>query len=167
MSPRHLAYVSVGSNMGDRLENCRRGIAAAEVPGLAAVGRCSRFYQTEPVDFTDQEWFVNAVFEVVTRLGPFELLRLLQDIQRRSGRIRPPVVRYGPRVLDLDILLYDARVLETRTLVVPHPRMHERRFVLQPICDINPDIVHPVLHRTMADLLGRLDEDGQAVIACP
>ena len=167
MSPRHLAYVSVGSVLGDRLENCRRGIAAADVPGLVAVGRCSRFYQTEPVDFTDQEWFVNAVFEVVTRLDPFELLRLLQDIQRRSGRILPPVVRYGPRVLDLDNPPVRRQGPRARALVVPHPRMHERRFVLQPICDINPDIVHPLFHRTMADLLGRLDEDGQAVIACP
>ena len=160
---KHIVYISAGSNMGDRLFNCRKGFDALEKSGETAVCQCSRFYQTEPVDYRDQDWFVNAVARVETTLDPFRFLERLQAIQHRAGRIQDRI-RYGPRVLDLDIILYDDLVLDTPSLVIPHPRMDRRRFVLRPICDINPGIVHPVLNKTMAELLDSLDEDGQRVI---
>lgn len=159
----HRVYISAGSNMGDRLDNCRRGVRALGEGGDTALRARSRFYRTEPVGFTDQEWFVNAVVEVETRLDPFGLLEKLQAIQRRAGR-REDAIRFGPRILDLDILLYDDLVLDAPRLVIPHPRMHERRFVLLPMCDINPSVLHPVLDREAADLLDDLEAAGQGVI---
>lgn len=162
MAGLHAAYISVGSNIGDKLANCRKGIAA-----LGADGRCdilaqSRFYASEPVDFADQEWFVNAVVKLETGHDPFELLNQIQSIQRMAGRKTDPI-RFGPRILDLDILLYDDRIISSQRLVVPHPRMHKRRFVLKPICDIDPEIIHPVLKMQMRVLLERLGGENQKV----
>lgn len=166
MQRKHLVYISAGSNMGDRLPNCRKGFEALEVSGNTTICRVSRFYKTEPVDYRDQDWFVNAVAEVETALDPLGLLEKLQAIQRGAGRIRD-TVRFGPRILDLDIILYDDLVLNSSSLVIPHPRMHERRFVLKPICDINSGIVHPVLGKNAAELLGSLDDAGQGMIEIP
>lgn len=162
MSP-HLAYVSVGSNMGDRLANCRNGLAAVDSAGAGILRSRSLFYATEPVDFTDQAWFVNGVGLFETDLAPAALLGVLQRIQREAGRTDGGV-RFGPRILDLDILLYDDWVMDTPALVIPHPRMHLRRFVLKPLCDINAAMVHPVLNQTMNQLLAGLTEAGQAVV---
>jgi len=101
--------------------------------------------------------------KIGTRLGPTDLLKQLIAIQRKMGR-KADAVRFGPRVLDLDILLYDERIIHTQTLEVPHPRMHKRAFVLQPICDINPTIIHPVLGKSAADLLASLEDDDQQII---
>jgi 2-amino-4-hydroxy-6-hydroxymethyldihydropteridine diphosphokinase len=159
----HTVYLSVGSNLGDKLENCVKGITA-----LAAGAECewlagSRFYRTSPVDYADQDWFVNAAVKIATRLKPFDLLKKLIYIQSQMGR-KNNGIRFGPRTLDLDILLYDQRVIRTADLEIPHPRMHKRVFVLQPICDINPAIIHPVLGMTAADLLKQLDAQDQQVV---
>ena len=122
----------------------------------------SSFYQTEPVDYTDQDWFVNGVVKIETRLDPSSLLKQVKQIEAAAGRTHHGF-RFGPRVLDLDILIYDDLVLTTDNLVIPHPRMHKRRFVLQPFCDIDPGIKHPVLGGTMEDLLGELPRDEQTV----
>jgi 2-amino-4-hydroxy-6-hydroxymethyldihydropteridine diphosphokinase len=119
-------------------------------------------YRTEPVDFTDQNWFVNTVIQVDCRLAPGALLSRLKEIETAVGR-KPTVVRYGPRVLDMDILLFGDRIVDEPGLCVPHPRMHERRFVLVPFCDIDPKIVHPVLGEKMDALLQRLDPNEQKV----
>ena len=166
MTTEHLVYISVGSNMGDRLENCRQGIDALAEPGTTAVAGRSRYYRTEPVDYTDQDWFVNAVAAVRTVLEPEALLKRMQAIQDRAGR-QKSAVRFGPRILDLDILLYDDRIMDSPALTIPHPRMHKRRFVLRPICDIDPDIVHPVIGQTVIALLNGLDAEGQAVMEVP
>ena len=163
MADNHIVYISLGSNMGNRLLSCRKGLDAFAASGLAKAVKCSTFCKTEPVDFTDQDWFVNAVAEIETTFEPFHLLRELQAIQHQAGRTKD-TVRYGPRILDLDILLYDDFVLDDPLLVIPHPRMHKRRFVLTPICDINSDIVHPVIKKNMRELLDSLDESGQRVI---
>lgn len=163
MSQRHRTYLSVGSNMGDRLSNCRRGIDAVGASESTSVLRCSRFFRTEPVDFRDQDWFVNAAAEIETALDPFQLLAELQAVQVSVGQGEKSV-RFGPRVLDLDIIFYDNVVMDTPSLMIPHPRMHMRHFVLKPICDINPDVVHPVLQKSMAELLDSLDVTGQAVV---
>ena len=163
MKRQHTAYLSVGSNLGDKRDNCLRGIHALTAAGESEIKACSRFYRTSPVDYTDQDWFVNAAVKIGTRLGPTDLLKQLIAIQRKMGR-KADAVRFGPRVLDLDILLYDERIIHTQTLEVPHPRMHKRAFVLQPICDINPTIIHPVLGKSAADLLASLEDDDQQII---
>jgi 2-amino-4-hydroxy-6-hydroxymethyldihydropteridine diphosphokinase len=163
MAGHSIAYISVGSNLGDKLENCRRGIAALEaITEIRVTGR-SRFYKTEPVDFAAQGWFVNSAVRLQTGLGPYELLDRLLIIQRDAGR---PLtgLRFGPRILDLDLLMYDQLVLEDPRLWLPHPRMHRRRFVLQPMCDIDPSIVHPLLGKDIQRLLAELDEHGQRVV---
>jgi 2-amino-4-hydroxy-6-hydroxymethyldihydropteridine diphosphokinase len=122
----------------------------------------SLVYQTEPVDYKDQDWFVNYVVKIETTLDPISLLDTLKFIERDAGRTRD-AVRFGPRLLDLDIIFYDAMVVDTLKLVIPHPRMHKRRFVLKPICDIDPDIIHPVFHRTMQSLLEDLAAKDQRI----
>jgi len=136
----HVAYISLGSNLGEKLENCRRGITALAATVEVRITAESCFYKTEPVDFTAQDWFVNGVVRIETTLGPFEMLDRLQAAQRAAGRPTDGM-RFGPRVLDLDLLMYDQLVLEDPRLSLPHPRLHRRRFVLQPLCDIDPFLV--------------------------
>jgi 2-amino-4-hydroxy-6-hydroxymethyldihydropteridine diphosphokinase len=161
----HTAFLSVGSNLGDPLRNCRQGIAALCADSRVELLAQSQFYRTQPVDFLEQDWFVNAALQLRTVLAPLDLLALIQSIQRLMGR-KSDAVRFGPRILDLDIIFYDDLVLDTPHLVVPHPRMHKRRFVLQPICDIDPGVVHPLLGRTMQELLQQLPIEGQEMVPC-
>ena len=156
----------MGSNLGDPLENCRRGIAAVDDNRHATVLAVSRFYRTAPVDFTDQAWFVNAAVKIATRLPPLELLAVIQAIQAAAGTT-PKTVRFGPRELDLDILLFDQWMLNWPHLQIPHPRLHKRHFVLRPLCDIDPTIFHPTLRCRMDRLLAELDTSGQDIMACP
>ncbi len=159
----HVVFISVGSNIGAKLDNCLRGIASlTESPESLLLG-ASRFFRTSPVDFTDQDWFVNAAVKIRTTMAPLALMDKLVSIQQQMGR-KTDAVRFGPRELDLDILLYDDWVIRTDRLTIPHPRMHKRAFVLLPICDINPSIIHPVLGQTVADLLNHLDDEDQRVI---
>ena len=159
----HIAYISVGSNRGDRLQNCRKGIEALAAPGNTRILAQSRIYMTEPVDYEDQDWFINTMVKLETANDPFQLLDEIEFIQRAAGRLQDPI-RFGPRILDLDIILYDDRIINCDRLVVPHPRMHKRRFVLKPICDIDPAIIHPVLKQEMRFLLKRLGEERQRVL---
>jgi 2-amino-4-hydroxy-6-hydroxymethyldihydropteridine diphosphokinase len=164
--PDSIVYISVGSNMGSRRENCRRGIealAGSEGCRLTATAPC---YRTEPVGFTEQDWFVNTVVRVESNLSPPVLLARLKEIETEVGR-RPSSVRFGPRMLDMDILLFGDRVLNESALSIPHPRMHERRFVLVPFCDIDPEIVHPTLGLKMITILQRLNTDEQKVDPYP
>ena len=159
----HTAYISAGSNIGSKYLNCKKGIdLLVKTEDVILKGR-SRFYKTEPVDFKAQDWFINCVAKIETTLDPFELLHALKSIERAVGRVADPV-RFGPRILDLDILLIDHLVVNSSKLVVPHPRMHVRRFVLQPICDIDRKIIHPVLMKNMQNLLEMLNEDEQRVV---
>jgi 2-amino-4-hydroxy-6-hydroxymethyldihydropteridine diphosphokinase len=159
----HIAYISVGSNLGQKIDNCRSGIAALTRTGNTRLVDQSFIYRTEPVDYLDQDWFVNCVAKIETDLDPLNLLNILKSIERAAGRIKDSI-RFGPRILDLDIILYDNFIMDTPPLTVPHPRMHKRRFVLKPLCDIDPGITHPVLHRTMESLLEDLDDKGQRII---
>jgi len=164
MHREHTVYISVGSNMGDKLANCKSGIRSLTSSGGNLLEKVSGFYRTEPVDFRDQDWFVNAAVRIATSLGPMALLKELQSIQLSAGR-KKSRVRFGPRILDLDIIFFDDCIINTPDLIVPHPRMHKRRFVLQPICDIDSGIIHPLLKRNMRDLLDSLDDNGQGVLA--
>lgn len=148
--------------MGNRLQNCRQGITALKRSGDSRIVAQSRVYMTEPVDYEDQDWFINLVVKLETTNTPFELLDTIKSVQRAAGR-RRDVIRFGPRVLDLDIIFFDDLILDSDRLVVPHPRMHQRRFVLKPICDIDPTIVHPVLKKDMQTLLDGLGKDEQKV----
>ena len=157
------AYISIGSNMGNRMANCRGGIKSLHADGHSVLSATSAFYRTSPVDYLDQGWFVNAVVKIETTLEPFDLLDLLGSIEKAMGRVKNPI-RFGPRVLDMDIILYADHVIETDRLTIPHPRMHKRRFVLRPICDIDATIIHPILGQDMQMLLDNLGDDDQKVL---
>ncbi|UCH21975.1 MAG: 2-amino-4-hydroxy-6-hydroxymethyldihydropteridine diphosphokinase [Deltaproteobacteria bacterium] len=159
---KHIAYICVGSNVGNKLEYCQKGIAALVRSGSTEIQAQSRIYKTDPVDYQQQDWFVNYAVKAATVLDPFQLLSELKSIQRQIGRVRDPI-RFGPRTLDMDIILYDDIVINSPKLIVPHPRMHKRRFVLKPICDIDPRMIHPVLKKNMQYLLDHLDTEGQGV----
>ena len=144
-----IAYIGLGSNVGDRERNVRR--AAAFLAGAGRVAGLSSLYATEPVGNREQPGFINAVAAVETSLDPGELLAVCRSIERELGRER--MVRWGPRTIDLDILLYGDRTVSTDELTIPHPLMAGRRFVLEPLAEILPGLVHPALGKTVAELL--------------
>ncbi|MBU4259294.1 MAG: 2-amino-4-hydroxy-6-hydroxymethyldihydropteridine diphosphokinase [Proteobacteria bacterium] len=152
---KHTAYISIGSNIGDKLLNCQKGISALTKSGRSVIIGQSNFYKTEPADYTDQDWFVNSAVKIETTLDPFQLLYELKIIEKHAGRTEDPI-RYGPRILDLDVIFYDDIVINSSKLIIPHPEMHKRRFVLKPICDIDSKLVHPVLKMDMQYLLDNL-----------
>ena len=150
------AYVGMGSNLGDRAGNLLLALRGMTGAGLG-VARLSSVYETEPDGVPEEQPpFLNMVAELCAPLpGPAELLRLLLDVERSLGRLRPRPL--APRTLDLDLLLYGAEVLETEALTLPHPRLHLRRFVLAPLAELSPDARHPTLGATFARLLDATD----------
>lgn len=157
------AYLSLGSNVGDRLQNLRLACAAFEERGIT-IRRASSVYETEPVDLREQAWFLNCVVEVETSLPPLRFLDELQQIELELGRRR--TVPKGPRTIDLDILLYGNQIIREENLTVPHPALHERRFVLVPLREIAPTLKPPLLERTPEELLRDL-RDSSAVNRFP
>jgi 2-amino-4-hydroxy-6-hydroxymethyldihydropteridine diphosphokinase len=143
-------YLSLGSNVGDREANLRAAIAALG-DARVRVTQVSSFYETEPVDFLEQAWFLNCAVEGETDVPAMELMRALRGIELRMGSKK--LVAKGPRLIDMDILLYGSEMIDTKELRVPHPRMHLRRFVLVPLADIAPEAVHPNLKKTVKQLL--------------
>ena len=158
MSP---SYIGIGSNLGDAAHNCDLAIRAMTADPQSRVVEVSPFYRTEPVGRKDQDWFVNAVAALETSRSVRELLSFLQTIEREMGRERRE--RWGPRIIDLDLLFYGDQVIKTEGLMVPHPRLHERRFVLTPLNDIAPNLRHPLLKISISELLSKLPE-GEKVI---
>jgi len=152
-------YLSLGSNLGDETENLARLRCLLEQSGIRVV-RASSLYRTQPVGLAGQPWFLNQVLEIDTSLGPRGLLHLLKKVETTLGRKPGPV--NGPRVLDIDILLAGDLVLKTKNLVIPHPRMPQRNFVLVPLKEIAPRAVHPVLKMTVFDLC-RVSQDSAVV----
>lgn len=155
-------YLSLGSNQGKREEHLQRAIDLLH-GARVFVRRCSTVYETEPQDLPHQPWFLNLVVEAATELFPMQLLAKTGAIERELGRERR--VAKGPRTIDIDILLFGRFAVETPQLVVPHPRMHLRRFVLQPLAEMAPELRHPLLGQSMRELLQKID--GQAVRRVP
>lgn len=147
--------IGFGSNEGEPLKTCLDAVERLKVlHPLFRVSGVSPFYRTKPVGPVEQEWFVNGVVVGETSLGPDELFSLLQAVEHEFGRVR--AVRWGPRTLDLDILAQGNRVLHGPQLTIPHPRLHERLFVLAPLADIDPSWIHPTLKRSAAQMLAEL-----------
>jgi 2-amino-4-hydroxy-6-hydroxymethyldihydropteridine diphosphokinase len=148
--PTKTVYLSLGSNIGDRAANLKAAIAALADEGVI-VRKVSSFYETEPVDYLQQDWFLNCVVEGETELPGGTLLAKLRAIETRMGSKK--VIAKGPRILDIDILLYGDETIATPELQIPHPRMTQRRFVLVPLAEIAPDLSHPSWHASVKDLL--------------
>jgi 2-amino-4-hydroxy-6-hydroxymethyldihydropteridine diphosphokinase len=151
------AYLGLGSNLGDREANLREALERLESAGIRVVRRSS-IYETEPRDVPDQPRFLNAAVEVETDLFPLQLLASIQNIEREMGRRR--VTPKGPRNIDIDILFYGRSVIATADLQVPHPRITERRFVLEPLAEIAPEFRHPVSGKTAREMLATLEPQG-------
>jgi 2-amino-4-hydroxy-6-hydroxymethyldihydropteridine diphosphokinase len=152
-----LTYIGIGSNVGDSLQNCRQAMARLATGAGNEVIRCSPFYWTEPVGEKNQDWFVNAVAAVETSMTPRTYLDFLLSVEKGMGRERKEP--WGPRVIDLDLLFYGSEIIDEKGMKIPHPRLHERRFVLVPLNDIAPDWVHPQLHKTVSQMLAELKEE--------
>jgi 2-amino-4-hydroxy-6-hydroxymethyldihydropteridine diphosphokinase len=159
MSAQTGVYLGLGTNLGDRAANLRAACAAL-APQVQTL-RLSRIYQTPPWGYADQPAFLNQVAEVRTTLPPLELLALLKDIEVRLGRT--PSFQYGPRLIDMDILLYGSLVLQLPQLVIPHPRLPERAFVLVPLAELSPELIHPVLKTSIGQLCAAVDSAGVEV----
>lgn len=155
---RKVVYLSLGSNLGDRSANLHAAID--QLRALGEVVAVSSFYETEPVELTAQPWFLNCAVKLETGKMPKQLLAAILAIEQQMGRRR--TLKKGPRIIDIDILLFGSSVIEMKGLTVPHPAMHERRFVLDPLTEIAPDIRHPVFKQTIRELRDALPP-GQAV----
>ena len=160
---RETAYITFGSNQGDRFDYCDRAVTLLSLLPHSQVTAVSSLYETEPVTDarTDPggEWFLNGVVELETDVAPRSLLEVCREIEQALGRDHDR--RHGPRTLDLDILFYGTRIIEEGDQAIPHPRLHLRRFVLTPMVELNPSLRHPLLGRTMQDLLDHVVDPAQ------
>ena len=153
-----IAFIGIGSNLRDPAVQCRDAFRrTGAIPEICLLRRSS-LYRTEPVGFQDQAWFINAVAEIRTDLPPRKLFEALNEIERKMGRTAGP--RWGPRVIDLDLLLYGQEVVAEEDLVIPHPELHRRRFVLEPLCELASYVIHPAFGVSVRGLLDRLTDPG-------
>ena len=153
-----MVYLSLGSNLGDPAANMDAAIAGLRA--LGEVAAVSAFYETEPVELAAQPWFLNCAIKLDTEKMPKQLMSGILDLEQEMGRRRQQ--KKGPRIIDIDILLFGNSIIETKGLTIPHPAMHQRRFVLEPLAEIAPEVRHPVLKRTVRELRDALPP-GQAV----
>ena len=153
-----IAFVGIGSNLRDPTAQCREAFRRLDtIPGIRVLRRSS-LYRTAPVGPEDQPWFINAVAEIRTDLSPRKLFEALKGIERKMGRSDGP--HWGPRVVDLDLLLYGQQVVAEEGLIIPHPEMHRRRFVLEPLCEIASYVIHPGFGISIHGLLDRMTDQG-------
>ena len=154
---RHIAYIGVGSNIGDKAHRCEQGIAEILKVDRTTLLARSSLYKTQPVGHLPQDWFVNGVIKIETDLEALDLLRSMKEIENRLGRRK--TFHWGPRTLDLDLLLFDDQIIDTEDLSVPHPRIQERQFVLIPLAEIDHHLIHPVLKKSVQELLDNFKQD--------
>jgi 2-amino-4-hydroxy-6-hydroxymethyldihydropteridine diphosphokinase len=152
-----ISYLGIGSNLGDTVQNCRDALREISSLKDTQVLRRSSLYRTQPLGSASQDWFVNGVLEVRTAFAAPQFLKALQWVEQTLGRVRTG--KWGPRTIDIDILLFGQEIVETGGLVIPHPEMHKRRFVLVPINEIAPYVIHVLYGISMKGLLNRLEDD--------
>lgn len=160
---KHTAFIGIGSNLGDQIKNIGDGVRLMEDHPLVQVVCLSHLYQTEPLTLNGekQNWYTNCVLKLRTDLNPVQLFHVTQEIEKLLGRKRSH--RWAPRTLDLDLLFFDDEIIRTRTLIIPHPRLHERRFVLQPMSEIAPNLVHPIKGIPIKTMLKKLDDNKKVI----
>ena len=161
---RYRAYIGIGSNQGAKLENCQRALEMIAAISETMLGKRSSLFESEPWGGSE-EWYVNGAVAVATNLEPLALLGHCQGIERSMGRRRTGK-RWEDRVIDLDLLLFDDRVIDDPLLKIPHPELQKRKFVLVTMCDIAPEVVHPVLGMSMAQLLAQVEDRRQVLPIC-
>ena len=149
-------YLSLGSNLGDRRENLIKAIHLLMNKGIK-ITKISSIYLTQPVEFLDQNWFYNLVVEAEAKFQPFELLNLIKEIEKEMGR--KTVIEKGPRNIDIDIILAEERIIKSEKLRIPHPKMHLRNFVLAPLNEIAPDVIHPELNKNIKTLFAQSQDN--------
>jgi 2-amino-4-hydroxy-6-hydroxymethyldihydropteridine diphosphokinase len=160
-SSPHRTFLSLGSNLGNRERSLELAVQLLPQAGIK-ITKVSSIYSTEPVDFKNQGWFLNQVVLAETQLTPADLLVECLSVEQALGRER--IVRKGPRSLDVDILLYEDWVVQEAELTIPHPRLHLRRFVLVPLVEIEPQLIHPAFHESITSLLGRCQDPARVVL---
>lgn len=149
----HVAYLGIGSNIGDRVGYVQQAHCLLKDTEKIEIVDSSSLYETEPYGFSDQEWFINAVMKIKTDYTPDQLMEECFRIEKQLGRTRHPEVnKWGPRTIDIDILFYDQEVIARNNLQIPHPGLHERAYVLVPFLEIEPDLVHPVIGKTIIEM---------------
>jgi 2-amino-4-hydroxy-6-hydroxymethyldihydropteridine diphosphokinase len=156
----HIAYIGIGSNIGNKRDSCEDAISKILRVDRHKLLARSSLYKTAPLGYTAQDWFVNGVIKIETDLEPADLLRSLKTIEASLGRVK--TFRWGPRTIDLDILFFDESEIQADELQIPHPLLHERQFVLVPLAEIDPCLIHPALKKTVRELLEAVGE-GQGV----
>ena len=154
---KHIAFIGIGSNIGDKIERCRKAISSVLALDNHRLLARSSFYKTQPLGHTAQDWFVNGVIKIETDLQARDLLRSLKALESSLGR--QETFRWGPRTIDLDLLLFDDEQIHSEELEIPHPRLHDRQFVLVPLAEIEPRLVHPVFRKTIQEILDHFKED--------
>ncbi len=154
-----VCFLGIGSNMGNPASNCKDAvIRMSGIEGVSVLG-VSSLYRTQPVGFEDQNWFANGVIEIRTSLKPRALMDVIQRVEEEMGRIR--VQKWGPRIIDIDIIMYGQAIIEEGGLVIPHPEFHKRRFVLVPLNEIAPCAIHPLFGISVKGLLDRLQDENK------
>ncbi len=150
-----IAYICLGSNLRRKKANIRRAIKLLSKKKDIKILKISSLYETEPMGYVKQDWFINTCLKAETNLSPRQLLNTLKDIEKQLKR-RKAFLKWGPRTIDLDILLYDNLRLKTKDLVIPHPEMHKRAFVLIPLMELEPNLIHPTKRKSILELLANL-----------
>jgi 2-amino-4-hydroxy-6-hydroxymethyldihydropteridine diphosphokinase len=155
-STNNIAFIGIGSNVGDRRQACMNAVQAFESWERGSLTKESSFYESEPWGYEAQEWFINCVIKIATSEDAFGLLAFMQDVEQKLGKQKE--FRWGPRTIDLDLLFFNQSIIDAPNLKVPHPHLHERRFVLEALAEIEPAWMHPALNQPVSHLLQNVQD---------